>query len=135
MSGTVIVSENGRGRYQQEIRAGNHLLIADEPVSVGGEDAGPSPFDLLLAALGACTSMTIRMYAERKQLPLTRVEVTLTHDKTERDGKLLDRVTRHLQLEGSLDEEQRARLMEIANRCPVHRVLAQPLVVETQLLP
>lgn len=134
MSGTVIVSENGLGRYQQEIRTGKHHFIADEPVSVGGEDVGPAPFDLLMSALGACTSMTIRMYAERKQMPLKHVEVTLIHDKSEVNGKLLDRVTRNIRLEGELDAEQRARLLEIANRCPVHRVLAQPLVVETQLL-
>lgn len=134
MSGTVIVAENGLGRYQQEIRTGKHKLIADEPLSVGGEDVGPAPFDLLMSALGACTSMTIRMYAERKKMPLTHVEVTLIHDKSEVNGKLLDRVSRNIRLEGELDTEQRARLLEIANRCPVHRVLAQPLVVETQLV-
>ena len=133
MSGTVIVAENGAGRYQQEVRAGVHRLIADEPVSVGGKDAGPAPFDYLMAALGACTSMTIRMYAERKEMALTRVEVALAHDKAEVGGKLLDRIERRITLEGSLSPEERQRLLEIANRCPVHRAIAQPLVVETQL--
>ena len=133
MSATVIVAENGLGRYQQEVKIGGHRLLADEPQSVGGNDAGPAPFDFLMAGLGACTSMTIRMYAERKQMPLTHVEVVLSHSKTEVDGKLLDRIERQITLEGELDQEQRERLLEIANRCPVHRALAQPLVVETML--
>lgn len=134
MSATVIVAENGLGRYQQAVTLGTHQLLADEPASVGGEDAGPAPFDFLMAGLGACTSMTIRMYAERKSMPLTRVQVELRHNKTEVDGKLLDRIERCITLEGDLSPEERARLLEIANRCPVHRALAQPLVVETHLL-
>lgn len=133
MSGSVIVAENGLGRYQQEVLVGEQHLLADEPVAVGGADAGPSPFEFLMAGLGACTSMTIRMYAERKQMPLTRVSVELRHNKTEVDGKLLDRIEREITLEGRLSPEERERLLEIANRCPVHRALAQPLVVETTL--
>lgn len=134
MSGSVIVAENGLGRYQQEVVIGGHRLLADEPAAVGGDDAGPAPFEFLMAGLGACTSMTIRMYAERKQMPLTRVAVELRHNKTEVEGKLLDRIERDITLEGELSEEDRQRLLEIANRCPVHRALAQPLVVETTLL-
>jgi putative redox protein len=84
--GPVVVSENGLGPYQQTVRVGKHSLIADEPVALGGEDAGPAPFDLLLASLGACTSITLRMYAQRKQLALTRVSVELTHEKVALEG-------------------------------------------------
>ena len=80
MSGIVIVEENGQGRYQQAVIAGQHRLLADEPVSLGGTDAGPAPFDFLMAGLGACTAMTLRMYAKRKGLPLTRISVSLSHD-------------------------------------------------------
>ncbi len=133
MSGVVVVAENGRGRYQQAVTQGEHQLIADEPVDLGGEDAGMAPFDFLMAGLGACTSMTIRMYAERKEIPLTRVAVSLSMDKTEVDGVKRDRITRSITLEGTLTVEQRARLLEIANKCPVHRAISQPLIVESSL--
>lgn len=134
MSTMVVVTENGRGRYQQEvIVGGRHHLIADEPESVGGSDAGPAPFDFLMAGLGACTAMTLRMYAERKGLPLTRIRVTITHDKVEGNGKMLDRLERTVTLEGDLTSEERQRCLEIANKCPLHRALQQPLVVDTVL--
>lgn len=124
MSGLVVVSENGQGRYQQEVRAGQHRLIADEPVSMGGADAGPAPFDFLMSGLGACTSMTLRMYAERKELPLTRISVELSHEKIELDGVKRDQITRRLRLTGDLSQEQRQRLLEIAGKCPVHKALS-----------
>ena len=133
MSGQVIVRENGQGRYQQEVIAGQHRLLADEPVSVGGADAGPAPFDYLMAGLGACTSMTLRMYAERKGLALRQVSVDLVHDKATIDGIARDRVRRTITLDGDLSREERARLLEIANKCPVHRALSQPLAIETEL--
>jgi putative redox protein len=133
MSGQVIVRENGQGRYQQEVIAGQHHLLADEPVSVGGADAGPAPFDYLMAGLGACTSMTLRMYAERKGLTLRGVTVALVHDKATIDGVARDRVRRSITLDGDLSPEERARLLEIANKCPVHRALSQPLAIETEL--
>ena len=129
----VIVQENGQGRYQQEVIVGEHRLLADEPVSVGGADAGPAPLDFVMAGLGACTSMTLRMYAERKGIPLTRISVSLGHDKVVIDGVKRDRILRKIRLDGDLSGEQRARLLEIANRCPVHRALAQPLVIESGL--
>jgi putative redox protein len=130
----VVVMENGRGRYQQSVTAGRHTLIADEPESMGGGDAGPAPFDYLLTALGACTSMTLRMYAERKELPLTRVTVTLGHEKVEVEGRgRIDRITRRISLEGNLTPEQRERMLEIANRCPVHRTLSGNLDIDSQL--
>ena len=134
MSNHVTVAENGRGRYQQEVVVGQHRLIADEPVSMGGADGGPAPFDFVMAGLGACTSMTLRMYAERKDLPLTRVHVELSHEKVEVDGKARDRIQRNITLDGDLTPEQRERLLEIANKCPVHRALSQSVIVDSQLI-
>jgi putative redox protein len=133
MADWVTVAENGQGRYQQAVTVGQHQLLADEPISVGGSDAGPAPFDYVMAGLGACTSMTLRMYAERKELPLTNISVALSHDKVEIDGKARDRITRQITLEGTLSDEQRQRLLEIANKCPVHRALTQSFVVESGL--
>lgn len=133
MSGVVVVAENGNGRYQQAVTVGQHHLIADEPVSVGGADAGPAPFDLVMAGLGACTSMTLRMYAERKGLALSHVSVALSHQKIEVDGVSRDRIERTISLTGELTADQRQRLLEIANKCPVHRALSQSLVIESAL--
>ncbi len=129
----VTVEENGQGRYQQTIQTGAHWLIADEPADLGGNDAGPSPYDFLLAALGACTSMTLRMYAERKSLPLTRISVALRHEKIEVDGKQVDRIERNISLEGDLDDDVRTRLLEIANKCPVHRTLSGQIRIDSAL--
>jgi putative redox protein len=133
MSGIVVVAENGKGRYQQAVSAGQHQLVADEPASMGGGDAGPAPFDFIMSGLGACTSMTLRMYAERKSLPLTRVSVALRHDKVEVEGVMRDRISRDITLEGDLSEEQRQRLLEIANKCPVHRALSQSILLDCAL--
>jgi uncharacterized OsmC-like protein/alpha-beta hydrolase superfamily lysophospholipase len=139
--GAVIVSETGGGRFQQSIRVGSHELLADEPRNVGGLDSGPGPYDLLLAGLGACTSMTLRLYAERKSLPLERVTVRLSHDKIHaadcadcetREGRI-DRIDRAITLEGALDAEQRAKLLEIADKCPVHRTLKSEISIRTAL--
>ena len=137
----VRVAEAGEGRFAQLIAAGRHRLRADEPVSLGGDDSGPGPYDLLLAALGACTSMTVRMYAEQKKWPLARVTVDLKHEKVHaadcaecetREGRI-DRIERVLTLEGNLDDAQRERLLEIANRCPVHRTLHSEVWIPTRL--
>lgn len=133
MSGTVIVSENGQGRYQQEVITGQHRLIADEPYAMGGSDAGPAPFDFVMAGLGACTSMTLRMYAERREWPLTGIRVELSHDKVDIDGVSRDRISRDIELQGPLDDEQRRRLLEIAGKCPVHRALTAAFVVHDTL--
>lgn len=133
MSGKVIVAENGQGRYQQQVVAGEHRLLADEPVGMGGGDAGPAPFDFVMAGLGACTSMTLRMYAERKGLALTRIAVELAHDKVEIDGQPRDRIRRTITLDGELSPEQRGRLLEIANKCPVHRALAGSIALDCAL--
>ena len=133
MSSTVTVKENGQGRYQQEIRAGKHQYLADEPVDMGGADAGPAPFDFIMSGLGACTSMTLRMYAERKELPLRNVQVELSHHKVDIDGVARDCIQRKITLDGELSAEQRQRLLEIANKCPVHRALAQSFQLDCAL--
>ena len=128
--GLVEVTELDGG-LAQEVHAGRHVFAADEPRSVGGTDTGPTPYDLLLAALGACTTMTLRMYARRKDWPLQGVSARLRHGKIhardcercESDESRVDRIERELVLEGPLSDEQRARLLEIADRCPVHRTL------------
>src|SRR5262245_62128586 len=136
----VIVSETRRGRFQQEVRIGRHQLLADEPAGAGGLDSGPGPYDLLIAGLGACTSMTLRLYAERKSLPLDRVTVRLSHSKIhaadcetcETKEGMLDRIERTITLEGELDDDQRARLLEIADKCPVHRTLTSEIEIKTR---
>lgn len=117
----VTVSETGAGRFQVQVLAPGATFLADEPVSAGGLGSGPNPYDLLAAALGACTSMTLRLYAERKGWPLERATVRVVHARTGLGGK--DRFAREIVLKGALDAGQRARLLEIANRCPVHRTL------------
>ncbi len=137
--GTVIVRETRRGMFQQDIITGAHRLTADEPVNVGGLDSGPGPYELLLAALGACTSMTLRLYADRKKLPLTRVQVRLRHSRIyasdcaecETKEGMLDHIERVISLEGELDDKQRARLLEIADKCPVHRTLKSEIDIRT----
>jgi uncharacterized OsmC-like protein len=137
----VVVHGSARG-FAQGIAVADHRLVADEPVAVGGTDTGPGPYDLLLAALGACTSMTLGLYARRKQWPLEAVTVRLRHakihaadcDTCETKEGMLDRIERDVELHGALDQEQRARLLEIANKCPVHRTLASEIVVRTRLV-
>jgi putative redox protein len=137
----VRVAEAGEGRFAQLVSMGRHRLRADEPAAVGGDDSGPGPYDLLLAGLGACTSMTVRMYAAQKKWPLARVSVELKHDKVHaadcgecetREGRI-DKIERVLTLEGDLDDAQRARLLEIANKCPVHRTLHSEVWIPTTL--
>ncbi len=136
---TVVVRETGHGLFQQEIISGRHHLIADEPKDAGGLGSGPGPYDLLLAALGACTAMTLRLYADRKKFPLTHTQVRLRHSRIyatdcaecETKEGMLDRIERIITLEGDLDAEQRARLMEIADKCPVHHTLKSEIDIRT----
>jgi putative redox protein len=131
--GTVRVRETGP-KYANEIEAGAHRLVADEPVADGGAAAGPQPFEYVLAGLGACTSMTVRMYADRKGWKLSRVAVRLDMDKVDApDGKSkIDRIVREIELDGELDEEQRKRLLAIAEHCPVHKFLSAEKRIETR---
>jgi len=138
----TLVSETGDGQFTQKIVTGSHVLRADEPVINGGMDAGPSPYDFLLAALGSCTSMTLRMYAKLKQLPLEQITVRLKHEKIHVEDCVgcddtnakIDHIERIIELEGALTPEQRARLLEIANKCPVHRTLTSKIIITTKLL-
>lgn len=138
--GKVVVEETGEGKFTQRIAAAAHLMRADEPESSGGLDSGPTPYDLLLAGLGACTSMTLRLYADRKGLALEKTRVTLAHDKIHADdcadcetksGKI-DRIRRVIEISGELSGAERQRLMEIADKCPVHRTLESEVLIETK---
>jgi putative redox protein len=130
----VTVSGSAKG-FAQDITNGRNHLAADEPISAGGTDTGLDPHELLIAALGACTSMTISMYARHKEWPLESVSVSLRHAKVaEADGSQVERIERDITLHGSLSEEQRTRLLDIANKCPVHRTLTSKLNIDTQLV-
>lgn len=138
---TVTVSGSAAANLRQEIDSGGHRLVADEPIDQGGGDAGPGPYEYLLAALGACTSMTLRLYAKRKGWPLEDVKVTLTHQKIHaldcedcetREGKV-DSIQRHIEVTGALDSEQKQRLKDIADKCPVHRTLTSEIKIRTTL--
>ncbi len=141
----VRVSETGEGKFQNAVQAGRHRLFADEPESVGGLDSGPSPYDLLSAGLAACTSMTIRMYANFKKIDLGRISVDVAHnkihasdcadctdDQKSRGGKI-DRFTRTIRIEGEVPDEIRTKIVEIAGKCPVHRTLEASSSVHTEL--
>ncbi len=135
----VVVRETRNSKFQQTVTIGPHQMLADEPVAAGGEDSGSGPYDFLLAGLGACTSMTMRLYADRKALPLERVTVTLRHSKIyaqdcaecETKAGMLDQIDRTIAMEGALDADQRKRLMEIADKCPVHRTLTSEIHIVT----
>lgn len=130
---SVTIEEAGLGPFIQSGRAGKHRFTLDEPENLGGQDKGPNPYEALLAALGACTSITLRMYASQKKWPVEKIRVEMTHAKNEQRQ---DIITRILTVDGPLDETQRARLLEIANKCPVHRTLTENRpVVETVLAP
>lgn len=141
-SAQVVVGETGQGKFLNHVVAGRHRSLADEPESIGGFDAGMSPYDYLAAALGACTTMTVRMYADHKKLPLDRVVVEVNHDKVHSDDsaaasggarRRVDQFTRRLHLTGDLDDETRRRMLEIADRCPVHLTLHESSKIVTVL--
>jgi uncharacterized OsmC-like protein/alpha/beta superfamily hydrolase len=141
-AGQVTVQETRKGDFTQIISVGGkHALRADEPLAYGGKDTGPTPYDFLLSGLGACTTMTIRMYADRKKIPLEIASVTLQHDKIhaqdcegcEEKGSKVDKITRVITLQGNLTDEQRQSLLAIAEKCPVHRTLHSKVMVESTL--
>lgn len=128
---TAVIS-TGQGKYQQKIQAGPHVITADEPRSLGGDGTGATPISLLLGALGSCTSITLQMYASRKELPMTGVEVYLSHEK---QGDR-DRIDREIVIHGpDLTTEQRIRMMQIADMCPVHKMLSGTAIVNTRERP
>ena len=141
LSGSVEVTTAG-GKFAQWVRTPTHAFIADEPVSYGGSDHGPTPYDLLLGALGTCTSMTIQMYAERKKIPLESVRIDLEHSRDhhtdcvdcDRDGEAIQVIDRAIHLTGDMTDEQRAKLMEIADKCPVHRTIEGDLHIHSTLV-
>jgi putative redox protein len=136
---TVVVRDGGPGVFDTRGNAGRHELVVDEPVGSGGRDAGPSPYDLLLAALGSCTVMTMRLYAQRRGYPLAGVTVALSHDRVhardcaecDTDDGRLDRIRRTITMSGELSRDQRADLLRVADRCPVHRTLSSDILIET----
>jgi putative redox protein len=140
--GTVVVASTGAGAFEQMLLDGRHALRADEPVASGGGDSGPGPYELLLMALGSCTSMTVHLYAARKKWPLEQVVVRLKHAKVyaddcadcEKPTAKIDRIDKTLELIGPLDEAQRSRLVEIAGQCPVHRTLTAKTDIRTSVL-
>ena len=140
--GAVIVASTGVAPFEQFLLDGRHTLRADEPVAAGGGDAGPSPYELLLMALGACTSMTINLYATRKKWTLDQVVVRLRHERTYPDDCVncedpkskIDRIWCSIELIGALDEAQRTRLIEISKQCPVHRTLTNKIEIRTDLV-
>lgn len=142
MAGKVIVGGTAAAGYTQRINTGSHTLTADEPLDVGGRDQGPTPYELLLSALGSCTAITLRLYAAHKQWPLEDVVVELDHDRIhaadcadcETATGLLDRIRTKVTVTGPLDEEQVVRLREIAVRCPVHRTLAGEITFDDSLV-
>jgi putative redox protein len=141
-AGWVLVTDGGDGVLSQSLLDGRHALIADEPAAAGGKDLGPSPYELLLMSLGACTSMTLRLYANRKGWPLARVIVRLRHEKVhaadcancEDKGARLDRIDRYIEVAGDLDATQRDRLLQIAEMCPVHRTLTSHIDIHTRMV-
>ena len=141
MANREVVVTSSSAPFAQQIEAGPHVFQSDEPVASGGSEAGPNPYDLLLAALGSCTSMTVLLYARRKRWLLERVRVRLTHarehaqDCAECEGgkRRLERIERHIELSGTLDSEQRSRLLAIAERCPVHQTLTARIEIHTTL--
>jgi putative redox protein len=141
MAAKVFVEDSDLGPFAETVRSGVHVLPADEPAANGGNDSGPDPYGYLLAALGTCTAMTLRSYARLKKWPLQKVRVELAHDKIyaadcadceTKEGKI-DRIERTIELDGALTGEQRQRLLEIADRCPVHRTLTSEIKIATKL--
>ena len=142
MTATDVSVRGDAAGFAQEIVVGPHRLTADEPIEAGGKDTGPSPYDLLLAALGSCTSMTVAMYARAKKWPLESVTVNLRHSKIHaadcrdcetKEGKM-DRIEREIHFVGKLDAEQQKRLLEIADKCPVHRTLKSEIEIQTRAI-
>jgi putative redox protein len=128
---TIVIDETGKGDFQVEVKAGSSTFLMDEPVQAGGLGSGPNPYDLLSAAIGSCTLMTIRLYARRKQWPLERVRLKVTHHRDSLQAK--DRFVREIELTGPLDEAQRTKLLDISMRCPVHLTMEHGSIVETRL--
>ena len=125
----MVIAIIGRDRYRTELLTNGHHFIADEPEEVGGKNLGPGPGEFLMVSLASCTAITVRMYADRKQLPLEKIRVEVTSEKRDKTTIFI----RHVYFEGALDDEQRNRLLQIANACPVHKALTNPIEIKTEL--
>ena len=132
----IVRVDSGPLRYVQRVSVGSHMLRADEPVGSGGTDTGPNPYEFLLAALGTCASITVQMYADRKQWPLEAVHVGLSYEKTavedRSETRFVDQIEMEISFDGDLSEDQKQRLIEIANKCPVHRTLTSQIQIRTR---
>ena len=129
-----IITKIGKDPYRTEIHVQPHVILADEPKDMGGQDLGPAPAELLLSSIGSCKAITMRMYADRKQWDLTGAEISLSISK--QTGELQDTnfIKCHIRLDGNLDETQRQRLLKIADKCPIHKILSNPIVIESNLI-
>lgn len=134
--GTTCTSvEIGKDKYRTEVRASGHTVVADEPVAVGGKDEGINPNEFLLASLGTCTAMTLRMYADRKSWPVDRICVDLTMDIVKGNDQQTTYIKRHIRIDGNINEHQKQRMLQIADNCPLHRVMTSPIVITSNLVP
>ncbi len=134
--GTTCTSvEIGKDKYRTEIRASGHTVVSDEPVEIGGKDEGMNPNELLLASLGTCTAMTLRMYADRKEWPVDSICVDLTMDIVKGSDQQTTYIKRHIKINGNLSEEQWQRLLQIGDKCPLHRIMNSPIVISSNLIP
>lgn len=131
---TCTTVEIGKDKYRTEVRASGHTVIADEPVAVGGKDEGMNPNEFLLASLGTCTAMTLRMYADRKSWPVDSICVDLTMDIVKGNEQQTTYIKRHIKIDGDIDDDQRQRMLQIADSCPLHRVMTNPIVISSNLI-
>jgi putative redox protein len=135
MSDLSVSLSIGKDKYKTTVNNGRHDLIADEPESLGGTDLGFGPKELLLSSLGSCIAMTIRMYADRKQIDLEEVQLTLRLEEVQSDHQTSTYINSHIRLIGNLDDKDRARILEISKKCPVHKILTNPIIIENNLVP
>jgi putative redox protein len=131
---TCTTVEIGKDKYRTEVKAGNHTIIADEQTEIGGKDLGVNPYELLLASLGTCTAMTLRMYADRKEWLVDGIQVDLTLDITKSDEAQTTFIKRHISIAGDISEEQKQRMLKIADSCPVHKILENPIIITSNLI-
>ncbi len=129
-----VITKIGKDPYKTEIHIPPHVLIADEPKDVGGQDLGPAPMELLLSSLGSCKAITMRMYADRKKWDVDAIEISLSVSKQKGELQETNFIKCHIRLDGNLDETQRQRLLKIADKCPIHKILSNPIVIQSNLI-
>ncbi len=132
---TCTSAEIGKDKYTTEIRAGKHTIISDEPIELGGKDKGPNPNELFLASLGSCTAITLRMYADRKEWLVESIQVDLKMDIVKNEGTQTSYIKKHITIKGDISEEQKQRMLKIADSCPLHRIMTNPIVISSNLIP